>query len=124
MTGPVQITLHGMAHSPALEERIRGKAQMLERFDDSITSCRVVVEHPHHHSHKGGHFTVRIFIAVPDGEIVVNRDRHEDVYVAVRDAFDAARRQLEDHVRRRGGGAKSHRAARSASRLKTGGARG
>ena len=45
-------------------------------------------------------FNVRVDIGVPGSEIVVNRDQHEDVYVALRDAFDAARRQLEDHGRR------------------------
>lgn len=43
---------------------------------------------------------MRIDIGVPGSEIVVNRDRHEDIYVALRDAFDAARRQLDDYSRR------------------------
>jgi ribosome-associated translation inhibitor RaiA len=43
---------------------------------------------------------VRIDLKVPGKEIVVNRDHDEDIYVALRDAFDVARRQLEDHARR------------------------
>jgi len=53
-------------------------------------SCRVVVEIPHKHHHQGKQFNVRIDIGVPGDEIVINRDHHEDVYVALRDAFDAA----------------------------------
>lgn len=114
MTNSLQITLHGVTRSDALEENIRRKAARLERFHGAITSCRIVVEQPHHHRHQGGQFVVRLNIGVPGGEIVVNHDHDEDVYVAVRDAFNAARRQLEDHVRRRDGGDKAHRAARAA----------
>lgn len=114
MPNQLQITLHGVTRSEALEEQIRRRAARLERVHGAITSCRVVVEHPHQHRHQGGHFVVRLHIGVPGGEIVVNHDRSEDVYIAVRDAFDAARRQLEDHVQRRDGGAKAHKAARVA----------
>lgn len=114
MPNQLQITLHGVTRSEALEEQIRRRAARLERVHGAITSCRVVVEHPHQHRHQGGHFVVRLHIGVPGGEIVVNHDRSEDVYIAVRDAFDAARRQLEDHARRRDGGAKASQAARAA----------
>jgi ribosome-associated translation inhibitor RaiA len=63
-------------------------------------SCHVSVEQPHRHKHQGRLFNVRITLHVPGGEFVVNRDHHEDVYVALQDAFAAARRQLEDNVRR------------------------
>ena len=114
MPNQLQITLHGITPSEALEENIRRRAARLERFHGAITSCRVVVEHPHHHRHQGGQFVVRLHIGVPGGEIVVNHDHDEDVYNAVRDAFNAARRQLEGHARRRDGGAKAHRVARAA----------
>jgi ribosome-associated translation inhibitor RaiA len=113
MPSGLQITLHGLAPSKALEQSIRRKAEKLRRFHHAITGCRVVVERPHHHRHQGAQFLVRLLLAVPGAEIVVNHDHDEDVHVAVRDAFDAARRQLADHVRRRDGGAKSHRAART-----------
>ena len=105
---PLQITFHGMAHSDAIEQRVRDKAAKLERFHSRITSCRVVVEVPHRHHHKGKLFSVRIDLTVPGGELVVNRDSdsnhaHEDVYVAIRDAFDAATRQLEDYTRKQAG---------------------
>ena len=100
MKTPLQITFRDIEHSDALETHIREKAEKLETFFEPIMSCRVVVEMPHQHKHQGKFFNVRIDIGVPGNEIVVNRDRHEDVYVALRDAFDAAKRQLDDYSRR------------------------
>lgn len=100
MKTPLQITFRDIEHSEALETHIREKAGKLETFFDPIMSCRVVVEMPHQHKHQGRFFNVRVDIGVPGSEIVVNRDKHEDVYVALRDAFDAAKRQLEDYGRR------------------------
>lgn len=105
---PLQITFHNMAHSDAIEKIIREKAEKLDHFADHIMGCRVVVEMPHRHHVHGNQYQVRIDITVPGDEIVVNREPSEhteyrDVEVAMRDAFDAARRQLEDYVRRRRG---------------------
>jgi ribosomal subunit interface protein len=105
--------LHQMASSPAIEARIREKAAELERFSDRITGCRVIVEKEHRHRHKGDLFRVRIEIDVPGKELAVThtgpRDHaHEDIYVAIRDAFNAAVRRLEDHVREHGGKVKVH----------------
>jgi ribosomal subunit interface protein len=108
MKTPLQITFRDIKHSEALETHIREKAEKLETFFEPIMSCRVVVEMPHQHKHQGKAFNVRIDIGVPGSEIVVNRDRHEDVYVALRDAFDAAKRQLEDYARRLNRETKSH----------------
>jgi ribosomal subunit interface protein len=108
MKTPLQITIRGIEHSDALETHIRDKANKLDEFFDRIMSCRVVVEVPHKHHHQGKQFTVRIDIGVPGSEIVVNRDHAEDVYVALRDAFDAAKRQLEDYARKIRGDVKTH----------------
>jgi len=97
---PMQITIRDIDHSEALETHIRQKAEKLEEFFKHIMSCRVVVEMPHKHHHQGKQFNVRIDIGVPGNEIVVNRDHSEDVYIALRDAFDAAKRQLEDYARK------------------------
>jgi cold shock CspA family protein/ribosome-associated translation inhibitor RaiA len=104
-----------MDSSPAIEARIREKAALLERFSDRITGCRVIVEKEHRHRHKGNLFRVRIEIDAPGKALAVThtgpRDHaHEDVYVAIRDAFNAAVRRLEDHVRERGGEVKAHTA--------------
>jgi len=109
---PLQITIRDVEHSEALETRIRSKVEKLEEFFQHIMSCRVVVEMPHKHHHQGKHFNVRIDIGVPGHEIAVNRDHDEDVYVAVRDAFDAAKRQLEDYARKIRGDIKTHEVRR------------
>ena len=109
----LEIRFHQMDPSPAVEARIREKAAELERFSDRITGCRVVVEKEHRHHHKGNLFRVRIEIDAPGKELAVTRTgprdhAHEDVYVAIRDAFGAAARRLEDRVRERGGKVKAH----------------
>lgn len=110
---PLQITIRDVEHSEALETHIRGKVEKLEEFFKSIISCRVVVEMPHKHHHQGKQFNVRIDIGVPGSEIVVNRDHAEDIYVALRDAFDAAKRQLEDYARKIRGDIKTHEPRRT-----------
>lgn len=110
---PLQVTYRDLAPSQAVTAKIRGKADKLERFYDRITGCRVMVEAPHAHRHKGRIFHVRIGLTVPDGELVVSRDHHDrpgytDLYVAIRDAFDAAGRKLKAYARRRRGDVKAH----------------
>ncbi len=110
---PLQVTFRGMEPSPAVETRVREMAQRLDRYRDRITSCRVVVEAPHRHHHKGKLYTVAVDVTYPGGEVVVNRGRrfdhgHEDVYVAMRDAFNAVRRRLQDDTRIRRGDTKVH----------------
>ena len=110
---PLQITFRNMASSPAVEAHIRERADDLDRFFERIMACRVVVEASTRRQHKGKLYHVRVDLTVPGREIVVKRDppehhAHEDILVAVRDAFDAARRQLEDHARDARGDVKAH----------------
>ena len=110
---PLQSHFHNMDPSPAVEADVRERALKLERFSDRIISCRVTVEAPHKHHRQGKVFHVVVDIRIPGGELVASRDSgedhaHEDVYVAIRDAFKAARRQLEDRVRVRRGKVKLH----------------
>jgi ribosomal subunit interface protein len=105
---PVQVTFHGMAHSAALEQAIQERAAKLEHFHPHLVSCRAVVEEAARHKQQGKEFVVRLDIKVPGGEVAISREHSEDPYVAVRDAFDAARRQLEDQARRRRGDVKAH----------------
>jgi ribosomal subunit interface protein len=112
---PLEVKFRNMDPSPAVEARIREKAAKLERFHDRIIGCVVVVEAPHRHHHKGKLYSVHIDISVPGKDLVVDRAKplnhaHEDVYVAVRDAFDAAVRRLEDHTQRMRGEVKTHTA--------------
>jgi cold shock CspA family protein/ribosome-associated translation inhibitor RaiA len=114
MQAPLQIAFEHIGHSDALEAAVRKEAQRLERFYDRITSMRVVIARPQHRHHKGDTYSVRLHVAVPGGRhIDVTRDpaatgRHEDAHVTIRDAFDAAGRQLQDHVRKLAGDVKTH----------------
>ena len=113
MEQPLQITFRDIPRSEALEAVIREKAEKLDHFYEKIMACRVMVEAPHGHHHKGYLYHVRIDLTVPRGEIVIKRDpkkhqAHEDPYVAVRDAFKAARRKLQDYARKQRGDIKAH----------------
>ena len=133
----LKITFRNVTPSKSLEKQIREKAAKLESFCERITSCRVIVEAPHRHHHKGKAYQVRIDLTVPGREIVINHapkrlsaakltetrssendlienhepskhGAHADVYVAIRDAFNAAGRKLQDHMRRQSGAIKVH----------------
>jgi ribosomal subunit interface protein len=109
MQVPLQITVRDMAHSEALDERIRGKAAKLSEFDPSITSCRVTVEESGKHHRQGRQFSVGVDVRVPGKELVASHS-DQDVYVALRDAFDAIKRQVEENLRVKRGFVKKHAA--------------
>jgi ribosome-associated translation inhibitor RaiA len=113
MTVPLQITFRDLPPSVAVEERIRDCADNLERVCDRLTACRVVVEGRHRPQRAGRVAHLCIELNLPGKQITIGRDAagfqtHDDVLVAVRSAFDAARRQLDRHARRRRGEVKSH----------------
>ena len=106
---PLQITFRGIPHSPSIEAAIREKAAKLEHYFDRMISCRVVVEQAAQHKRHGKPFTVHVDIKVPGGgEIAITHDHDEDLQIALHQAFDAARRKLEDHVRVQRGDVKHH----------------
>lgn len=110
---PLQITFRDMESSEALEADIRERVEKLDQFYDRIMGCSVVVEMHHKHHHQGKLFHVRIDLTVPGKELVVSREQdqdhaHEDVYVAMRDAFSAMRRQLENFARQQRQDVKTH----------------
>ncbi|HEY7555667.1 MAG TPA: HPF/RaiA family ribosome-associated protein [Candidatus Binatia bacterium] len=140
MENPLRITFRNMPPSPAIENNIREKAAKLDAYFDRILGCHVVVEAPHRHHHKGKAYLVRIDLTVPGGELVINRvpkrlnaaalrdpelagkdlteshepskhGAHEDLYVAIRDAFNSAARKLQDFARKRRGKVKVHEPA-------------
>ncbi|MDH4229865.1 MAG: HPF/RaiA family ribosome-associated protein [Nitrospirota bacterium] len=119
MQVPMQITFRDIPPSDAIEVAVREKAAKLEEFYPRILGCRVVVEAPHRHHHKGRLYHVRVALTVPGTELVVShsqddRHAHEDAYVAVRDAFDAMRKQLEGYAGRQRGEVKTHEAGEMA----------
>jgi len=113
VTIPVQITFRHMETSPAVETRVRELTDHLGVFSDRIQTCRVVVDSPHRHHHQGKVFAVKVQLVLPGEDVVVDmerpqRDGHEDVYVVLRDAFDAAKRQLQQRMASLRGDEKRH----------------
>jgi cold shock CspA family protein len=112
MNIPLKITFLGIAPSEAVEAKIRQRAAELDQFSPLVQRCEVWAEAGHGHHHKGFLYNVRIRVTVPGEELDVDRQpEEEDIYVAVRDAFDALRRRLEDHARRGRGKIKRHAAS-------------
>jgi len=110
---PLQITFRHMDPSPALATRIRALVLRLAKFDARITHCHVIVAPPPRHRRHGALYDFHIDIGLPEQVIAVRRARsgasaHEDPFVALRDAFRAARRKLEDYRRTRRGAIKNH----------------
>ena len=111
---PLEVTFRHMEPSAAAEARIAEKVDKLEQLYSQLTRCHVIVEAPHEHHRQGKLFHVSIDLTVPGAELLVTRGHnhqshaHEDVYVAIRDAFDAAKRRLEDYARQQRGDVKHH----------------
>lgn len=108
MVLPVEVRFRNMRSSEAIEAAVREHADKLDRFHPRITSCRVMVEALHRRHEKGVVFHVRVDVTVPGHELVAKSEPaphhlHEDVFIAVRDAFDEIRRELQDEIRRRRG---------------------
>jgi hypothetical protein len=106
MSFPVEIFFRNMDSSPLVANGLRRHAEGLGRYHPRITACRVTIEERAGRHRKGKLFNLRIAIAIPGHEIVVERapDKratHNHFRLAAHDAFDAARRQLQDAVRRR-----------------------
>ena len=113
MQEPLRISFRNMEPPIGVEDQVREHAAQLERFFDRIIACSVVVEARHQHHHQGNLYHARIELVVPDREIVVRRDpaedhTREDLHVAIRDAFNAVQRQLQDHARDMRGDVKTH----------------
>lgn len=105
---PIQVTIRDIPGSIALESHLRKKAAKLDHYYDKIQRCRIVIDVPQKHKHQGKLFRVHINLLVPGKELVVNHKLDEDVYVAIRDAFQAVIRQLEAYAHKRRGDVKHH----------------
>jgi ribosomal subunit interface protein len=110
---PMQVSFRSMERSAAIEAKVRERAQKLDHYYDRIMACRVVIEAPHRRHHQGKLYHVRIDVTVPGGELLATREpaqhhAYEDVYVAIRDAFDAVQRQLEEYARQQRRAVKVH----------------
>ena len=116
MQRPLKITSRDFALSEAVETEIREKASALENYYERLSGCEVTVHAPAiKHHRKGGPFLVGIRLTVPGKELAVDRQAEEELSQAIREAFDAARRQLEDYVRELRGAVKTHEPGASAA---------
>ncbi|MGE5300347.1 MAG: HPF/RaiA family ribosome-associated protein, partial [Acidobacteriota bacterium] len=104
MQVPLKVTYKNL--QPQYKESIEGEvntlAEKIEKFFPAIVSCRVVVEMPHKRHQDGNLFRATITLNVPRKQIVASREHplhqaNENIYVAVRHAFDDAARQLEEY---------------------------
>lgn len=113
MDVPLELSFNNMEPSDFVESRIRERVDRLERRYSHINSCRIAVEVPHRPHVHDNTYHVRIEVGVPGTELVVSRDpgdvnAHKDIYVAIRDAFDAMERQLEEFGRKQRRDVKHH----------------
>ena len=100
MTNEFQVVFHNIDQSSAVSEAVQKRISKLERYCDQIITGRVVLDSPHNNHHKGKVYSVGLEIHTPNKEVRVNQEQHdnhahEDLYVAIRDAFNAAERQLK-----------------------------
>jgi putative sigma-54 modulation protein len=102
MHTPVEIHFHGIEKSEAIEKRVLEKVAKLEKHFGRMTRCRVVLEAPHRSPQKPKVFQIKIEISLPRRQpIVVCHERegshaHEELPLAIRDAFEAALRRIDD----------------------------
>ena len=94
------VLFRGIEHSQAVEDAVHKRLEKLERYTDKIQSLKVILEAPHNNHYKGRVYHVGIEAMMPSHDIVVAHDHHdkhahEDIYVAIRDAFNAVERRLK-----------------------------
>jgi ribosomal subunit interface protein len=94
------ITARDIELTDAIKAEITEKAEKLNKYYERIMRCSVVIESPKRHQHEGKLYSINIYLTVPGGgELVVKRESNKDLYIAIRDSFQAARRKLEDFAR-------------------------
>jgi ribosome-associated translation inhibitor RaiA len=110
---PMKIVFRHCEPSESIRTFINEKASRMDRFSKSIESCLVVIDAPHHNHHNGNLYHVRIELRLSGETILVEHDpgdpmSHENIYVAIRDAFDAALRQVRSRHRKTWHGSHAH----------------
>ena len=124
MTTPLEVVFNHMDPSAAVETRVQEKLARLAKKFDRFTHARVVIDAPHRHQQRGKIFQVKIDLGIPGrASLLVNKasedHAHEDIYAALRDAFLAAERQLQDEVDRMSGNVKTLRGGKKSREATT-----
>jgi len=122
MQSPLQIEYDGLSSSDAISLRINHRVEHLEKRFRRMIDGRVVVKLSNHRHRKGNIFSIRIELNVPGERLVISNEAgknhaHSDVYVAIRDAFDAMDRILQDYVERMRGDVKHHDPALASGKI-------
>lgn len=108
MSIPLEITVRDIEKTPSIEERIRTKADKMSQYYDRIESCKVTVEMPQKNQHQGKIYNVHIEVNVPGKQLVANKHPNEDLYIAIRDSFQAMYRIIENFSQKQRGEVKTH----------------
>lgn len=100
MSNEFQIVFHNIDQSDAIIDSVNKRVEKLRRFNSDIIGGRVVLDSPHNNHHKGKVYSVTLELHTPSKPVVVTQEQHdnhahEDLYVAIRDAFNAAERQIK-----------------------------
>ena len=103
MHRPLEVAFHNLEPSPAIEAELRRHVEKLEHRFGRLVGCRVSVERLHRQHRKGNLFEVHVTLSLPGQDLAVSRQPHKarerwahpDIHTSIRDAFDAAERQLE-----------------------------
>lgn len=109
MNLPFELVQKDMTLPLGMAEEVHRRAARLDHFFDRIMRCRVTVEGSGLH-HRQGRYRVKIDLTVPGAEIVIQKQAAENLELALKSAFEAAGRRLEDHVRKTRGFVKHHEA--------------
>lgn len=108
---PLRLAVHNTELSPQAHADIRQRVERLARYYDRITNCRVTIEVPQRRRRTDRKlYGARLALTVPLGSIVIDRQPRRTLETALDDAFQAARRRLQDHGRRMQGALKAHAA--------------
>ena len=100
MSNEFQIVYHNIEQSDSITEAVQKRVDKLRRYCSDIIGGRVVLDCPHNNHHKGKVYSVALELQTPNKPVMVTQEQHdnhahEDLYVAIRDAFNAAERQLK-----------------------------
>ncbi len=114
MEVPPEITYRGLDKNDEIEDFILEKTAKLDDLHERLISCRVAVEKDPEDQRSGSPYRVRVVVRVPPGKELVGRrdpgqgESHEPLRVAVKDAFEAVRRQLIKLKEKQQGDVKTH----------------
>ena len=95
MQVPLEITFRNAPQSQAVKDHIVEKVTKLEQFSSHIISCHVVVDHENNNHKSGTLYSTHITMNIPGKELAATHSSQENMYVAIKDAFNKILKQLE-----------------------------